>query len=212
MMKLIRNVVIALIVLIVVLFIAVQSIQVEVNEQDLPTNVYTEDSNLGTIIQARLFSLFVLSEDNEYSIIEEIINYVILDSIRENINAEYDPLSDCETIDCTNIVYSEDYYIDYVWANLNDDNQLIVNVGVGSTTIMDFHTIIYLVMDVDIQVINTAILLTLQDVYIDDFHISVGLLETIFSNVDKDAIESKVTKGTLDLDAFTYELDFTIIP
>ena len=74
-------------------------------EEELPTNVYEEDSDLLTIANTRLYDLFVTSVTLEYSVVEEVINLIILDSIRENINSEYNPLGDCETNECNFIIY-----------------------------------------------------------------------------------------------------------
>jgi len=211
-MKFIRNIIIVLIVLVIGLVLVIKSLQVEVVEEDLPLEVYEENTSLPILIQSRLFTLFTPPNTSDYSLVEEVINYVLLDSIQENINASYNPLGSCDTNECNRIVSGEDYYVDYLWATIDDSNQLVVHVGVGSNTYLDFHTIIHLHFDIDIQFVNTTLVFTLEDVYINNLHISVEILDLIFGKIDKDAIEEQITTGTLDLDDFTYEIKFSFLP
>jgi len=212
MKKLILYFVIAVILLVVGLWFTIQSLQIDVVEEDLPQSIYAENNDIQALIQTRLASIFVFSASNEYSLVEEIINYVILDSIRENINSSYDPLGDCETTECNYVLKDEDYYIDYIWANMNDDDVLEVHVGVGSNSITEFHTIVHLFIDVDIKVIRTAIVFTVEDVYINNLHLSPFFIRKMLNAMDTDAIESQITTGTIDFDELSYEIDFELIP
>ena len=106
-MKTIRNLLVVVIVLLGVLFVALNSVKVDVEESELPVVVYEQDSDLLTVINARMFDLFVTSVTDEYTVIEEVLNLVVLNSIRDNVNADYDPLGDCETIECNVIVHEE---------------------------------------------------------------------------------------------------------
>ena len=78
-MKLIKGLVIVALVLVILLFVAKGAIQVEVDEESLPVNVYSEDADLLTLVNARMFDLFVTSVTNEYTVVEEVVNLIILD-------------------------------------------------------------------------------------------------------------------------------------
>ena len=103
-MKILKRVLVILVILLGIGLVALYSVKEDVLETELPTNVYEEDSNLVTIINAKMFELFITSVTDEYTVVEEILNLVVLNSIRENINENYDPLSDCETIECNFII------------------------------------------------------------------------------------------------------------
>ncbi|MBU1020443.1 MAG: hypothetical protein KJ847_04450, partial [Firmicutes bacterium] len=140
-MKILRNLIIVLIIIVILGAIGINYIQAEVDEDSLPTSVYNTNSNLTTLINAELFDLFINSATDEYDAIEEIINLVILDSIRDSINADYDPLSDCETTECNFIFHENYYYVNYVWAELTQDNQMMIHVGLGSDKYINVETI-----------------------------------------------------------------------
>ena len=207
-MKLIKVLIIVSVVLLVLLFVAKSIIQVEVNEDSLPTNVYEEDSDLLTLVNSRMFDLFVTSVTNEYTVVEEVVNLVILDSIRDNINSDYDPLSDCDTTDCNFIVHDENYYVKYIWAELSDDDQLIIHVSLGSEAFIGVNTIFHFYFDIEIDYIGFGIELTLDSYYIHDNSLSMDILDNIFSNFDTAQIESEVSKGELDLEEYSYRISF----
>lgn len=207
-MKIIKIVLILLVFLIAASFVVLNSIKQEIDEDTLPTNVYEEDSNLLTVVNARLFDLFVSSVTNEYTVVEEIMNLIILDSIRENVNADYDPLGDCETIECEFIVHEDYYYINYLYVVLNDDDQLVVYVSGGTDKYVDFNTVTSFVFDVDIDYVGTEISLTLAEYYIADKKLSLNMLDKIFGKLDAENIEAQVTTGALDLEDYSYTISF----
>ncbi|MCK5388644.1 MAG: hypothetical protein KAJ22_05100, partial [Candidatus Izimaplasma sp.] len=161
-MKFIKILVVLSIILIALGFVGIGMISVDVVEDSLPTNVYEEDADLLTIVNTRLFDLFVTGVTNEYTVVEEVINLIILDSIRENINSEYDPLGDCDTSECNFIIYEDNYYVNYIWAELNSDNQLVVNVSLGTEKLVGFNTIFDFVFDIEIDYLGLGIELTLD--------------------------------------------------
>ncbi len=211
-MKIIKILIVTVVVLAVLGFIGVGVINVDVIEDDLPTNVYEEDANLLSLVNTRLFDLFVTSVTNEYGVVEEIVNLVILDSIRENINSEYNPLGDCETNECNFIVYEDNYYVNYIWAELNEDDQLVIHVSLGSEILIGVNTIFDFTFDIDIDYLGFGIELTLDSYSINNMDLSMNILDNIFNNLDTDQIESEVSKGELDLEEYTYTLSFSLMP
>ncbi len=207
-MKLVKGLVIVALVLVILLFVAKGAIQVEVDEESLPVNVYSEDADLLTLVNARMFDLFVTSVTNEYTVVEEVVNLIILDSIRDNVNSDYDPLGDCETTDCNYIVYDENYYVSYIWAELSEDDQLIIYVSLGSEVFIGVNTVFSFYFDIDIDYEGFGIELTLDSYNISDKTLSMDILDSIFSNLDIDNIESQVSKGELDLTEYSYKISF----
>lgn len=211
-MKLIKMLLIIVVVLGLLGLFAYNKVQVEVDETDLPTNVYEEEADLLSIVNLRLIDLFVLSITNEYTTVEEIINLVILDTVRENINDEYDPLGTCDTEECNYILIDENYYISYVWAELSEDDQLIVHVSIGSDKFIHVNTIIDFYMDIDINYLGFEISLTLDTIYVNEMEITVETLDKLLSNFDTENIEDSISKGELDMEEYKYTLGFSILP
>ena len=211
-MKIIKILIILVVILAVLGFIGVGVINVDVIEEDLPTNVYEEDANLLSLVNARMFDLFVTSVTNEYGVVEEIVNLVILDSIRENINSEYNPLGDCETTECNFIIYEDNYYVNYLWAELNDEDQLVIHVSLGSEILIGVNTIFDFTFDIDIDYLGFGIELTLDSYSVNDLDLSMNILDKIFSNLDTVQIESEVSKGELDLEEYSYSISYSLIP
>jgi len=211
-MKKLRLLVILVVVLVGLLFVAKSAIQVDVNEDSLPMAIYYETGDLLNLVTLKMFGLFMVSSTNEYTVVEEVINLVILDSIRENINSDYEPLGSCDTIECNYIIYDENYYVNYIWAELSDDNQMIVHVSMGSEKFIGVNTVFDFYFDIEIDYINFGITLTLDSYYISDINIPMSLLDNIFSNLDTDQIESQVSKGDLDLTDYSYKINFSLLP
>jgi hypothetical protein len=213
-MKKIFKVIIVLIVIIALAFFVVKSIfHVTVDENEIPQNVYEENTGLLGLVQLELVELFVLNIGNdEYILVEEMVNLVIRDSIRENFNESYDPLGDCETDECNYIVINNNYYVDYVWASLSEENQLILNVSTGTTKLGGFNTITHLYFDIDIDYTSFEVVLTLDVLKIHNTGISIETLNSILSNFDTQEIEDSITKGTLDLEEYTYRFGLILFP
>ncbi len=211
-MKIIKVVVIILVFLFLLLLVGKSQIQAEVNEDVLPVSVYEEDTDLLVLVNTRLSNLFLTPVTNKYTLVEEVVNLIILDSIKENINSEYDPLSDCETTECNYIIYDDNYYISYIWAELNNDNQLIIHVSLGSNVFIGVNTVFYFYFDIDIDYTGLGIELTLNSYDINDINLSIDILDKIFSRLDIDEIESQVTKGELNLTDYSYSISFSLLP
>jgi len=206
--RLLFFIVLILVVLFTTAFIFVKSIAVDVSDSDLPEEVYTDTGNLLTIGRLSLLGLILADEQEQYTIVENFMNYIILDSIRTNINAAYDPLGDLDTSEANNIIYESGFYIDYVYAKLNDVNQIVVCISFGTDQYMKTHSAIYLYFDIDINIefMNITLTLTLNQAYLADKEISFQVLDFIFDKLDKTSIEESMTTGTLDLTEYTYSI------
>lgn len=209
-MKWLKRLLILIVILAALGFVAISIIDVDASDSDLPANVYEEDSDLGTVLDTKLLEVFSSAVTDDFTPIEEIINLVILDSIRDNINAEYDPLSDCETVECNYIVYEDFYYVNYLWAELNEDDQLVVFISYGSKKLIGFNTIMEFNFDLDINISFTGleISLILESYNINDKGLSLSILDNIFARLDTEEIENSVSTGTLDLEEYSYIITF----
>lgn len=208
-MKIIKILLVVLILLVVGAVIALNSVKMEVEESELPVNVYEESGDLTTILQAKMVDLFINSPADEFTVIEEILNLVVLDSIRENINADYDPLGTCETEECNFIVHEDYYYLNYIIVELTEDDQFLVRASFGSDKFIEYNTVLSFLFDVEIKYTSLEIELTLDKYYMADKKISKTILDTIFKNLDKDSIESQVSTGELDLEDYSYTISFS---
>lgn len=206
-MKLIRNLIIFIIIIAIFGAIGINYIQVSVNEDELPTVVYEEDADLGSLINTNLMDLY-LGIGSQYTVIEETLNLVILDSIHENINADYDPLSSCETEACNFILHEDYYYVNYVWAELTQDNQMMVHVSFGSDKIINVNTVLTMYFDIEFNFVEMSATLTLDKYDINEHDISIKVLDRIFNYLDKEEIENSVTQGELNLSDYSYTISF----
>lgn len=209
-MKIVKILVVLILIIGTLGFIGFNKVNIEMDEADLPESIYEEDTNLLLLVNTRLLSLFVGSTENEYTVVEEVVNLIILDSIRKNVNSNYDPLSSCDTDECNYIFQEDAYYVNYAWAELSEDDQLIVHVSVGSDKFIHINTIIDFYMDIDINYLGFEISLTLDKLYVNEIGLSTDNLDKLLENIDKDAIEEKVTKGELDMEEYKYTLSFSL--
>ncbi len=211
-MKLLKRLLIFVLVIVVILvagvLILMKAIHVDVTDSDLPQTVYTSNGDLMGFAENAMLDYVTASQSDQYTIVEEVINYIILDSIRTNINAQYDPLSDSTDNAVNHVIDSGMFYIDYVYATLNDSNQLVVCASFGTIGLLASHSALYLTFDISVQVVllNVNLTLTLSQVQIADQTISMSMLDFIMSKVDKTSIENSMTSGVLDLDNYTYTL------
>ncbi len=208
-MKIIKKLLIIVILLVVAAFalvlIGAGMFKMDLDNSALPQDIYTESGDLKSIAALKLLRLITLTPDeDEYTIVEEFINYMILETIHEKVNADYDPLSEDEAISKHIISDQTYYYFDYIFATLNDDNQLVLAVSFGSDYIFSFHSVLFLTFDIDISMIELEIVFTLTDLALGDKPFTVEQLDYILARLDKSAIEDSVSFGTLDLDEHTY--------
>lgn len=211
-LKFIKGIIIFTIVLALAIIVGVmvltKAIAVDVTDADLPQDVYMETGDLLTIAELNLLGLVLADEQERYHIIEEFMNYVILDSIRTNINSAYDPLGDIDT-DAANYVVSEgEFFVDYVYAELNDTNQMVVCLSFGTDRYYKTHSALYLTFDIDIEIelLDINVVLTLSEYRIADKELSMRILDFIFNKLDKSSIEDSMTFGVLDLDEYTFTI------
>ncbi|MFW5913888.1 MAG: hypothetical protein ACOCSM_02395 [Bacillota bacterium] len=189
---------------------ATSRIHEDVTADDLSETVYATQETPSQGMEDTAIALFdPTNEDDQYTLVETFINFVIYDSIKENLNADYDPLGDCEEEACSTIVTSNIADIEYAYAHLNDDDQLILTVNADRGTYPSFETAVHLTFDIDLDIENTSIVLTLDKTHLADDEISESMLDRLIGYTDKEAIEDSVTTGTLDLDEKTYTYDFT---
>lgn len=208
-MKLIKLLLILIILSIAVIVGLLYSVKADIEESELPSNVYEEQGDLLSIMNARMLELFTGIASDEYLVIEEVLNLVVLDSIRDNVNPDYDPLSDCETIECNYIIHEDTYYLDYIIVELTDDDQFLVRVSLGSDKYIDYNTVFSFLFDVDIKYLDFEIALTLDKYSVSDKELSMKMLDTLFKNLDQQEIESKVSNGELDLEEYTYTISLS---
>jgi len=209
-----KKLIIILIVLAVLIFggiaYATSWIDETVTEDALPEDVYDSDSTTEQGMQDTAIALFnPANTEDEYTLTETFINYVIYDSIKNNLNEDYDPLGDCETSDCYTIQGSRYADVRYAYAHLNDDDQLILTVSAHRDSYPSFDTAVHLTFDVSIDVMSGELVLTLQETHLADNLIKESTLDRILGFADQEAIEDSVTTGTLDLDDKTYTYTFT---
>jgi len=207
-MKALKWLLIFIVILIGALLAVMYSFQVKVEESELPINVYEQDADLLSVMNDRMVSL-VLPSSNEYTIIEEVLNLVVLNSIRENVNPDYDPLGDCETTECNFIIHEDFYYINYIFVELTDDNQFLIKVSLGSDKILEYNTVFSFLFDVEIDYLGFDILLTLNKYQLADTELSISILDKIFDRIDAENIESQVSTGVLDLEEHSYTISFS---
>ncbi|MFP4078397.1 MAG: hypothetical protein ACLFUQ_04575 [Candidatus Izemoplasmataceae bacterium] len=182
----------------------------DISKDDLPETVYATEDSIGDGMDDTALDLFdAQSEEDRYDFVETFINFVIYDSIKENLNEDYDPLGDCEEEACSTIVTSNIANIEYAYAHLNEDDQLILTVNAKRGSYPSFETAVHLTFDIEIDILETSMVLTLDKTHLADDEISESMLDRIIGYLDKETIEDSVTTGTLDLDAKTYTYDFT---
>ena len=208
-MKILKILLVVVIILLGLGYVALNSVRVDVEESELPVSVYEEDADLLTVIEDNMFDLFITSVTNEYTVIEEVLNLVVLNSIRENVNEDYDPLGDCETIECNFIVHEDYYYLNYIIVELTEDDQFLVRVSLGSDKYLDYNTVFSFLFDVEINYIGFEISLTLDTYHLADKELSMSILDTIFKNLDAETIETSVSTGDLDLEEYKYTISFS---
>lgn len=184
-------------------------IAVDVTDDDLPEGVYTTSPALLFFnAQYNLFQIAnPLSSEDDMTLTEEYLNLMLFYSIRENINDEYDPLNDdCGTAACDVIVSTGYGDVEYAYVELNSDNKIVLHVNFNRTDFLSVETALVAVFDVDISLMEMALTLTLEDVYINDILIKESQIDWVLSQFDPKSIEASIAIGTLDLEEKTYEV------
>ena len=209
--RLILFLLLVIVALVIVSMVLLDSIRYQVTSDDLPQDVYETSGDLLDYAKVQMVGLILADEDDRYTIMEEIMNLIILDSIQKNINTSYDPLSDCVEDNCQYIYKDSPVYIDYVYAELNDDNQIVVYISGGSDKYVSASTAIILVFDVefDLDILNPSVVLTLDTYSFGDRAMSLRILNFAFDKINKDTIEESMTFGELDLDNYTFTISIS---
>ena len=204
--KLIRYTVILAAALTVVGIFAIDKISVDVQTEDLPQDIYLEQGDLFVLAQEKLLELFTPGTgESEYTITEDFLNYVILHSIRENVNELYDPLNEtCTEAECFFITETPYGKVEYAFVELNEDDQLVVTVNFKRDDFPEFETAIFATFDVEVSLLDLELVLTLDSIMLNDITISTANLDRILGLFDKTAIEEVMVIGILDLDEYTY--------
>lgn len=212
-MKIIKRLIIFLVfIIVVVLFgiiIFVNRIDYQVTAEDLPQDVYENVGDGLVFAKFKLLDLVYADEDERYTLTEEIVNLIIYDSIKENINELYDPLGTCTTSECLNIVAEDLYYLDYVFAKINENDQMVITASFGVDSVIDIDTALVMVFDIEFDFTASIpyVEFTLNSYALGEKKLSKSLLEMLFKRVNKEEIEDSVSFGTLNLDDYTYKIE-----
>lgn len=213
MIKILRRFLLFLILVLIVLGVFtisyINSIRYEVTESDLPQDVYESEGNLLMLAKLNIIGLVVAEEEEKYTMVEEIMNLIILDSIQKNINESYNPLDSCQSDDCQYIHMENLGYINFVYSYLNENNQIVLVVSGGTEKLVPFDTALQLVFDVDVDILNMSVNFTLNSYKLGNRDLSLEMLDFIISKIDKEAVESDVSFGELDLDTYTYTISIS---
>jgi len=213
MKNLIKKVVIFVIIVGVIGMVGVFLISVEVDNSVLPTNVYEDDGDFTTIINNHVYNLlFNSNQETEYTFVEDIVNYVILNTIKENVNELYDPLDVNGDESTQYIVYDENYYIEFIWAEMIED-QLVVHVSLGSEKWISVNTVIDFYFDYETTILDFSLTLTLDKIMLKDFNVTTDQLDKYLTDDIKADIEDKISDGSLDLSDYSYRIEYSsLIP
>ena len=184
-------------------------IQVDITEMDLPQDVYESGGDPFAIAQLKLLEILnPFSTEDEYTLTEEFLNYMLLDSIRSNVNEDYDPLNDSCTDSACDFIAATDYgNEEYAFVELNDDNQMVVTVNFARSDFPEIETALFAVFDVEFKLTEFEIELLLDALYINDIEITEENLDTILGFFDPTVIEDMITMGELNLEEYTYTID-----
>lgn len=209
--KIIKRTLIVVIVLFVILVTSavfyLKSVEVYVTEDALPEGVYDSSTNLNLLMLQSVTNIVMSDERDADTHIEFFMNVMIYKTIRDDINPEYDPIHG-ESKESQYIVSNIFITIDYMYVEMTEDNQLLLTVSLKRNSFPKVATAIYLYFDVDFNYQNMSLLLTLDQVLLDEKEIAKSTLTRILNLVDQEKIENSVARGTLDLDEYTYSVGF----
>jgi hypothetical protein len=149
--------------------------------------------------------IVLADEEDSYTLIEDFINLLIFDIIKDNINSEYDPINGDDEINGY-IISRDKLTIDYIYAHLNEENQLIVTVSVKRPNIVE--TAFHFVFDIEYEFSSFSLTLTLDKVFLHDIEIKRNIYDYFVSMADKNQVEQYLETGELDLDEYTYSISF----
>jgi hypothetical protein len=179
---------------------------VDITTEDLPQEVYENEGDLLLIAQSKLIALAnPLSLEDDYTLTEEFLNYMLLYSLRENVNEDYNPLSDtCEDDACSNVFTTEYGNIEYVFVSLTDNDQILLTINFNRQDMPSIETALFATFDVEVSLIDLELRLVLDEVFLNETEITKDNLDTIVSMVDVSDIESMTAIGSIDLEEYQY--------
>lgn len=206
MKKLLITITILLLVVFIAIALLVSRIEVDIAEEDLPQDVYMNAGDPAVLAQEKLVEIFnPFSLEDDYTLFEDFLNFMLLDSIRENVNDEYDPLSTtCIEVACDVIVETDYGNVEYAFVELNSDNQVVVTVNFNRADYPVVETAVYAVFDVEFNLIEFEIDLILDTLYINDIEITKENLDFVLNQFNPTQIENMISFGNLDLETYTY--------
>lgn len=205
--RLIIFIVIILILAIGGTLIFLNSVKVNITEDDLPEEVYDSEGNLETMMQDKRIDIINADSSNRNALFEDFLNMMIYKTIKDNINPAYDPING-ETEESEYIVKHSQFTLDYIIAEMTEDDQVKLTVSIKRNTFPSVTTAFHFYFDMEVSTLYMSFTLTLDKVYLDDNEIKHRTYNYFVSLADKDQIESQVDTGTLDLDDYTYEVTF----
>lgn len=210
-MKIIRRLLVLVLILIILagvgVMVFINRIKVNVTADELPQDVYEANGDYTSFMQAKGLALILADEEDQYSLIEEFINYLILDIIKDDINSEYSPL-DGDTDTEKNIINHDQFNLDFIYAHLNEDDQIIITVSLKRANFPQAMTAFNFYFDIDYDPVAFTLTLSLDKVFLADIEVKNSIYDYFVSMANKDEIEAYVSDGTLDLDEYTYTINF----
>jgi hypothetical protein len=208
-MKIIKRLLIFLFLVIIIviglLYLGINRISTTVTEADLPQDVYESDGDISVLLLSKAAEIVLADEEDSYTLIEDFINLLIFDIIKDNINPEYDPINGDDEVN-KYIISRDKLTIDYIYAHLNEENQLIVTVSIKRPNIVE--TAFHFVFDIEYEFSSFSLTLSLDKVFLHDIEIKRNIYDYFVSMADKNQVEQYVETGELDLEEYTYSISF----
>jgi hypothetical protein len=187
-------------------------------EELMPVHLYTEDADSESMMLTELDqSLTTLLESNDSDLVinitEDMINTIIFETIREEINPDYMPTSGCADDACMYIVsdfadVSGDMGVQYravgAWVEFEDDTiALKTFIEVEADNIPAYKTVIELRFT--FQDLPNQYVFAYESLYIGGMPIPASLITGTMDQLDQTTDEA-VQLGTLDLDNLSYTI------
>jgi hypothetical protein len=209
--KWIKRLLIVILLLIIILssvsLFYLQSVEVEIRDEDLPQNVYATSGFLPLMMQSKIGQIVYGDESERDGHIEDFMNLLIFQTIRDDINQDYDPINGDQP-SSQYISKNAWLQVDYVFAQVMEDDQIKVTVSLKRTSFPKAMTAFYFYFDMAFNTNSMTMKLTLNQVMIDDDIVSEKVYDRIIGLVGKGKLESSIDKGTLDLENYTYKITF----
>jgi hypothetical protein len=209
--KWLKRVVLFILILVIILtgvsIFYLQSVEVEIRDEDLPQNVYASSGFLPLMMQAKIGQIVYGDESERDGHIEDFMNLMIYQTIRDDINPDYDPINGDQP-SSQYISKNAWLQVDYAFAQVMDDDQIKLTVSLKRTSFPKAMTALYFYFDMAFNPSSMTMKLTLNQVMIDEDLVSEKVYDRIIGLVGKGKLESSIDKGTLDLENYTYKITF----